>query len=175
MIALPSSTRIFLACGATDMRKGFDGLAVLVQQVLETMRFGQSSKKLSQQIEQLELTLEELEGEAASADATRSETASKAARPAPVRQLPAHLSRAERRIEPEAGHCTCPDCGGSLRPLGEDSDEMLDVAPVRCRVIRSVRPKYSCRSCEKIVQAPAPVKAVARGKRPRSRRSPTWW
>ena len=35
MIALPSSTRIFLACGATDMRKGFDGLAVLVQQVLE--------------------------------------------------------------------------------------------------------------------------------------------
>ena len=35
MIALPSSTRIFLACGATDMRKGFDGLAALVQQVLE--------------------------------------------------------------------------------------------------------------------------------------------
>ena len=34
MIALPPSTRIFLACGATDMRKGFDGLAVLVQQVL---------------------------------------------------------------------------------------------------------------------------------------------
>ena len=35
MIPLPSTTRIFLACGATDMRKGFDGLAVLVQQVLE--------------------------------------------------------------------------------------------------------------------------------------------
>lgn len=31
----PSSTRVYLACGATDMRKGFDGLAVLVQQVLE--------------------------------------------------------------------------------------------------------------------------------------------
>lgn len=27
-------TRVWLACGATDMRKGFDGLAVLVQQVL---------------------------------------------------------------------------------------------------------------------------------------------
>lgn len=35
MIALPPSTRIYLACGATDMRKGFDGLAVLAQQVLE--------------------------------------------------------------------------------------------------------------------------------------------
>lgn len=35
MIPLSSLTRIFLACGATDMRKGFDGLAVLVQQVLQ--------------------------------------------------------------------------------------------------------------------------------------------
>ncbi|MEQ6335761.1 transposase, partial [Sphingobium sp. MK2] len=32
------------------------------------------------------------------------------------------------------------------------------------RVIRTIRPKYSCRACEKIVQAPAPVKAIARGK-----------
>ncbi|MEG3178252.1 IS66 family insertion sequence element accessory protein TnpB [Sphingomonas sp. RB3P16] len=35
MIPLPPLTRIFLACGATDMRKGFDGLAVLVQQALQ--------------------------------------------------------------------------------------------------------------------------------------------
>jgi transposase len=35
MIPLPPLTRIFLACGATDIRKGFDGLAVLVQQALE--------------------------------------------------------------------------------------------------------------------------------------------
>jgi transposase len=34
MIPQPTSTRIFLACGVTDMRKGFDGLAVLVQRVL---------------------------------------------------------------------------------------------------------------------------------------------
>lgn len=131
---------------------------------LRRMSFGQSSEKLSQQIEQLELTLEELEGEAASADVVRSETPREAARPVPVRQLPAHLPRMERRIEPEAGSCSCPDCGGALRPLAEDSDEMLDVAPVQWRVIRNVRPKYSCRSCERIVQAPAPVKAVARGK-----------
>jgi transposase len=29
------TTKVWLACGAADMRKGFDGLAVLVQQVLE--------------------------------------------------------------------------------------------------------------------------------------------
>src|SRR5690606_18836460 len=34
MIAPSPSTRIYLACGATDMRKGFNSLAVLAQQVL---------------------------------------------------------------------------------------------------------------------------------------------
>jgi transposase len=31
MIGLPSSTRVWLVCGVTDMRKGFDGLAALIQ------------------------------------------------------------------------------------------------------------------------------------------------
>ena len=34
MIPLPSGGRIYLACGHTDMRRGFDGLAVMVQEVL---------------------------------------------------------------------------------------------------------------------------------------------
>jgi transposase len=33
MIALPSGVRVYLACGHTDMRKGLQGLAMLVQQV----------------------------------------------------------------------------------------------------------------------------------------------
>ena len=35
MIALPPSTRIWLACGTTDMRKGMCGLSLLVQEVLK--------------------------------------------------------------------------------------------------------------------------------------------
>ncbi|HTT13678.1 MAG TPA: IS66 family insertion sequence element accessory protein TnpB [Burkholderiaceae bacterium] len=31
MIGLPAGTRVWLAAGVTDMRKGFDGLAALVQ------------------------------------------------------------------------------------------------------------------------------------------------
>lgn len=31
MIALPAGTQVWLAAGATDLRKGFDGLAALVQ------------------------------------------------------------------------------------------------------------------------------------------------
>ncbi len=34
MITLPIGTRVYLACGTTDMRRGFDGLAAQVQQVL---------------------------------------------------------------------------------------------------------------------------------------------
>lgn len=35
MITVPAGVRIYLAMGATDMRKGFDGLAMLAQEVLK--------------------------------------------------------------------------------------------------------------------------------------------
>ena len=34
MISLPSNTRVWIVAGHTDMRKGFDGLAALVQAAL---------------------------------------------------------------------------------------------------------------------------------------------
>ena len=34
MIAVPSSVRVYLACGVTDMRKGMAGLSMVVQQGL---------------------------------------------------------------------------------------------------------------------------------------------
>ena len=39
MIALPAGVRVWLAAGATDMRKGFDGLAAAVQLQLEADPF----------------------------------------------------------------------------------------------------------------------------------------
>ena len=130
---------------------------------LRHMQFGHSSEKLNRQIEQLELTLEELEAEAAVA-VTREAGPVPGERPVPMRAFPPHLPREEVVHEPATGACACPSCGGVLRPLGRDADELLDVAPVSWRVVRHVRPKYSCRSCDRIVQAPAPAKAIARGK-----------
>jgi transposase len=130
---------------------------------LRRMQFGRSSEKVAHQLSQLELALEELEVEAAIVE-ERQAAEAKVARPAPVRALPAHLPREEVVHEPAEGSCACPACGGELRPLGRDTDELLDVVPVRWRVIRTIRPKYSCRSCERIVQAPAPAKPIARGK-----------
>ena len=39
MIALPTGTRIWIAAGITDMRRGFDGLASIVQEKLLTDPF----------------------------------------------------------------------------------------------------------------------------------------
>jgi transposase len=36
MMGMPHGARIWLACGATDMRRGFDGLAAMVQTQLAT-------------------------------------------------------------------------------------------------------------------------------------------
>jgi len=42
MITLPGGTRIWLAAGVTDMRKGFDGLSLLAQEVLRQNPFSGS-------------------------------------------------------------------------------------------------------------------------------------
>src|SRR5579863_5511698 len=63
---------------------------------LKRLQFGKSSERLDAQIAQLELALEELEGEAVVVAARQVD------RPSPVRALPAHLPREEQRIEPAA-------------------------------------------------------------------------
>ena len=37
---LPTGVRVYVACGVTDMRKGFDGLAALIQTALELDPYG---------------------------------------------------------------------------------------------------------------------------------------
>lgn len=129
---------------------------------LKRMHFGRSSEKLATEIAQLELALEELE--TAEAELPRRSPSIAPARKAPDRALPSHLPREEIVHLPGSGDCVCPACGGALRRLGQDADEVLDIEPVAFRVVRHVRPKFSCRACEAIVQAPAPEKAIARGK-----------
>jgi transposase len=80
----------------------------------------------------------------------------------PVRApLPAHLPR-ERVVIP--GPTACPCCGGILAKIGEDVTETLEVIPRQWKVVQHVREKFTCRSCEKISQPPAPFHAIARGR-----------
>ena len=57
----------------------------------------------------------------------------------------------------------CPDCAGTLKPLGEDVSEILEYVPEHFKVIRQVRVKLACAGCDKIVQAEAPSRPIERG------------
>ena len=75
--------------------------------------------------------------------------------------MPDHLPR---HVVEHVTACECPACGGTLRRLGEDVTEVLDYVPASFRVVRHVRPKFSCRHCETITQAPAPSLPIRRGR-----------
>jgi len=133
---------------------------------LRRMQFGRKSEKLDRQIEQLELRLDELQATQAE-NISASQTPAVAAADAKVnekparRPLPEHLPREVRKYLPKQE--ACPDCGGKLKPLGEDVSEILEYVPARFKVIRQVRPKLACARRERIVQVEAPSRPIQRG------------
>src|SRR6266851_64548 len=139
----------------------------LVIAKLRRQQYGQSSERGRKVLDQLELQLEELEAETReNAVAAEGEAAGAVvksfSRRRPVRApLPAHLPR-ERVVIPAP--CACPACGGRLVKLGEDIVETLEVVPRQWKVIQTVREKFTCRSCEKITQPPAPFHVIARAR-----------
>ena len=137
----------------------------LLNAKLRRMQFGRRSEKLQGQIEQLELQLDELataRAEQPAASPTPGATAPAAPGRKPARRpLPGHLRREKRTILPK--ETACPDCGSALKPLGEDISEILEYVPAHFQVIQQVRPKLACTHCDKIVQAAAPSRPIARG------------
>src|SRR5438034_5496427 len=131
-------------------------------------RYGPRSERTARLLDQLELTLEELESSATEDELAAEMAAAKTtkvawfARKRPSRQpFPEHLPR-ERVIVPAPVACAC--CGGArLSRLGEDITETLEVIPKSWKVIQHVREKFTCRDCEKISQSPAPFHVLARG------------
>jgi len=146
---------------------GAEALIEHLQLLIAKMKrelFGPRSERSQRLIDQLELQLEELAA-AAGENAAETKTAGIPVqgftRPKTRRNFPAHLPR--RRIVHPAPAC-CPCCGGTkLSKIGEDVTETLDVVPRQLFVTEHVREKFSCRSCEKIAQPPAPFHAIARG------------
>ncbi|MCH8154251.1 MAG: IS66 family transposase [Proteobacteria bacterium] len=135
----------------------------LIKQLQRT-QFGRRSERLDP--DQLALGIEDLDADIASAEAHQAvssaddpEPESRAAPRRPT--LPDHLPREDVRLDVESD--ACPGCGGRLHSIGETTSEMLDWVPAQLRVLRIRRPKYGCRACGTIHQAPAPERPIAKG------------
>ncbi|CAN7726500.1 IS66 family transposase [Rhizobium sp. LjRoot98] len=136
---------------------------------LKKQVFGKSSEKIEREIEQLELALEDLliaaaESNTAPIDEPDEEASIVALADTPekiMRRRPRVSDKAVReRRELDPGSC-CPECGGELRLVGEDTSEILDMIAAQMKVIEVARLKKSCRCCEKMVQVPAPSRPIA--------------
>ena len=101
---------------------------------LRKQAFGKSSEKIEREIEQLELALEDVlvtvaqqgmttsdesapEAQAVGASADTSSASRSSRRP----RVSADTPRERHELDPGS---TCPDCGGELRPVGEDVSEI---------------------------------------------------
>ncbi len=108
---------------------------------LRKQKFGASSEKIEREIEQLELALESLEVAAASdaevegGDDAEGQPSADASEAKPRRRKPRVSDDTPReRIVLDPGE-DCPDCGGTLRLLGEDVSEILELITARLKVI----------------------------------------
>jgi len=154
-------------------------IAKLIAEIarLKRWRFGRSAERMDATLQQLQLLLDDLR---VPADNNRSEVDPIEQEVLPVtestqppvlsrvtplrrvpRALPAHLPR--ETIVHAPASCHCPDCGSAMRKLGEDIAEMLDFVPGYFKVLRHIRPKFSCGHCARIIQLPAPSRPIERG------------
>jgi transposase len=124
------------------------------------MQFGRKSEKLDRKIEQLETRLEDLVAEEGAAEIAVS-TPVKLKQHSSRKPLPEHLPREDRLLEPDDQ--ACPQCGGNLKPLGEEVSEQLEMIDAAFKVIRHIRRKKACACCDCIVQPAAPSRPIERG------------
>jgi transposase len=132
---------------------------------LQRHRFGRRAETLPE--DQLLLSLEDIAQVEASRDAAADaantiERSNRAARRRKNRgSLPSHLPRVEMLVDVDDRACPC--CHHALHRIGEDVSERLDIVPAQFRVLVVCRPKYACRACETMVQAPAPARLIEGG------------
>jgi transposase len=132
----------------------------MIIKTLQRAQFGRRSEGLDP--DQLALALEDLEGDVARIEASHPAAPKAESEPASRRKsLPDHLPREEVLLDVASPICT--GCGGALHAIGESVSEMLDWVPAQLRVLRTIRPKYACRTCETVAQVAAPDRVLAGG------------
>jgi transposase len=130
-------------------------------------QFAASSEKSA---DQLELIFNEAEAIEALAEITDDTCEAEAAEPSVIieatetpnnptadkkpgrKPLPASLPREQRLIDIAEEQKVCLCCQGALHCVGEERSEQLEYIPASIKVIETVRPKYTCRHCEKTAE-----------------------
>ena len=135
-------------------------------------KWGQSSERHKQLLDQLEMQLEDVVAAATEDELAAEMVVAKAnaagvpvapfTRRKPAREpLSADLPR-RRVVVP--GPDTCPCChSADLKKIGESITESREVIPRQWIVVQTVREKFICKACEAITQPPAPFHPIPRG------------
>jgi len=137
---------------------------------LKKQTFGASQERIEREIGQLEQALEYLEIAGAAAisaiapddDAGLGSEEQAATPNTPRRRKPLVAEGTPReRIVLDPGD-DCPHCGGTLRLIGQDVSEILELILARLKLIETARLKKSCLRCEKMTQRPALSRPIPR-------------
>ncbi|MEE9302420.1 MAG: IS66 family transposase [Thiotrichaceae bacterium] len=149
---------------AADIQAKDTKIQWLIEQfrLAQHQRFGSSSESHPDQGD-LFNEVELLEDEAVANDDQTTETVTYERSKPKRKPLPKDLPREIILHDIEEADKVCDCCGGDLHCIGEDTSEKLAFIPAQVKVIEHIRPKYSCRQCEKetirVVIKVAPVPA----------------
>lgn len=133
------------------------GLSELVS-MLRHKQFGKSSEQVS--AEQLGM-FDEVETEVLVDEPEDEESISV---PAHERKrgkrlkLPENLPRKDVIIDIE--NKICPNDGDELKCIGEEISEKLEIIPAKVLVVRTIRKKYACSTCDLMKEAPATLEMI---------------
>ena len=112
--------------------------------------YGKKSEKMpgaDEIFNEAEVTLDEEDNQILTSVTPESETEKKVK---PKRKpLPPELPRKDVIIDIDDTDKICDCCRNPLHKMGESSSESLEFVPAHIKVIKTIRPKYTCRHCEK--------------------------
>lgn len=127
---------------------------VAYQRLLERYNFklaneyGKKSEKTpgaDEVFNEVELVLDEVDKKLLGAPHSDATTKTKPKR----KPLPAALPRVDVIVDIDESDKVCDCCQSPLHKMGESSSEALEFVPAHINVIKTIRPKYTCRQCER--------------------------
>ncbi len=123
--------------------------SILLEQIrhLRAQLFGRKSEKLPRESNVELLPLFDMPEDAAPEDVEAVEVPAHTRKKTGRKPLPEELPRVEVEHDIDEADKVC-GCGEALTRIGEEVSEQLDIIPAKVQVIRNIRPKYACRSCE---------------------------